>query len=310
MVDGSLVSVVIPTYNKSLTIEATVKSVLRQTYRNIEIILVDNGSTDSTRLIISKLEESASNLKVINLSQNFGPSNARNTGIKVAKGRYIFLLDGDDLLHPEKVATQVVFMRLNPEFALSVTSYLISESGGLNLRHIRFRSVDSQLKGWVQMTGFGGLVESTGCIDASRINDLLFFDNSFMGSEGLDFMMKWHRSYPIGLIDVPLTLYMLSENQLHLDTAAIRENMSRINPKYIQSMRGLKRVAKLQSSYFLLNSLRNRSFLPLTGKILATLDLTLYRMVYSIAIRNAIAYLLAIPYRSKVHEYLGRDDPQ
>ena len=84
-----LVSVVIPTFNKSQTIGATVESVLRQTYRNVEIVLVDNGSSDSTREIISRLANSISNLRVICLPVNLGPSNARNTGIRNSKGRYI-----------------------------------------------------------------------------------------------------------------------------------------------------------------------------------------------------------------------------
>lgn len=304
-VNEPLVSVVIPTFNKSSSIEMTVKSVLRQSYPNIEIVLVDNGSTDSTRDVLSKIIGTTDNLNVIFMSENLGPSNARNAGIKHSRGRYIFLLDGDDLFHPEKIATQVDFMQLNPEVGLSVTSYLISKSSGLSLRHVKFKSAKSLLKGWIRMTGFGGLVESTGCIDASRVQDSLLFDTSFMGSEGLDFMMKWYEVHPVGLIRKPLTLYLLSENQLHLDTTAIRENVTRLSPKYLKRSQDLDYTLRLQSSFFTLDSMRKKHPVYIAIKILLSFNVYLLIMGISIARRNLNAYLSGIRYISKVVEYFG-----
>ncbi len=300
-----LVSVVIPTYNKSSSIEMTVKSVLRQSYPNIEIVLVDNGSSDSTRDLILRMSETMKNLNVILLSENLGPSNARNIGIKNSAGRYIFLLDGDDLFHPEKIVTQVDFMRSNPEFALSVTSYLISNEDGHRLRLIKFKSVESLINGWIRMTGFGGLVESTGCIDVSRIEDPLLFDVSLMGSEGLDFMMKWSQKYPIGMIQKPLTLYLLSDGQLHLNTAAIRENVTRLNPKYIHGRLRLEYTRRLQSSFFTLDSLRKDSPKKVFIEVCRSLNIYLVIMCYSILKRNLIAYISGLKSVSKIDEFFG-----
>lgn len=304
-VNEPLVSVVIPTFNKFSSIEMTIESVLRQSYPNIEIILVDNGSTDSTRDLILKISETTNNLNVILLSENLGPSNARNIGIRNSRGRYIFLLDGDDLFHPEKIATQVEFMRLNPEFALSVTSYLISNEDGHRLRLIKFKSVASLLNGWIRMTGFGGLVESTGCIDASRIRDPLLFDVSLMGSEGLDFMMKWRREYSIGMIHKPLTLYLLSDNQLHLNTAAIRENVTRLNPKYIRGRLRLEYACRLQSSFFTLDGMRQDSPKKVFIKICRSLNIYLMIMSFSILKRNLNAYISGLKSVSKIDEFFG-----
>ena len=304
-VNDPLVSVVIPTYNKSSSIEMTVKSVLRQSYPNIEIVLVDNGSSDSTRDLILRMSETTNNLKVILMSENLGPSNARNIGIKNSAGRYIFLLDGDDLFHPEKIVTQVDFMRLNPEFALSVTSYLISNEDGHRPRLIKFKSVASLINGWIRMTGFGGLVESTGCIDASRIQDPLLFDVSLMGSEGLDFMMKWNQKYPIGMIQKPLTLYLLSDSQLHLNTAAIRENVTRLNPKYIQGRLRLEYTRRLQSSFFTLDGMRKDSPKKVFIKLCRSLNIYLVIMCYSILKRNLTAYISGLKSVSIIDEFFG-----
>ena len=93
----SLVSVIIPIYNAERFIKACVESVMSQTFTNIEIILVNDGSTDNSLLICEELAKSANNIFVIN-QKNSGVSFARNVGIKHAKGKYITFLDADDKL--------------------------------------------------------------------------------------------------------------------------------------------------------------------------------------------------------------------
>jgi teichuronic acid biosynthesis glycosyltransferase TuaG len=307
MHDNPLVTVVIPTFNKAKTIEATVKSVLRQTYPRVEIILVDNGSTDSTREVISGLAESLVGLRVIYLPENLGPSNARNIGIRNSNGRYIFLLDGDDLFHPNKVAIQVAFMQANPDCALSVTSYLTCASDRSNLRHINFRSIKSQINGWMRMTGFGGLVESTGCLDALKIQDSLMFDTSLMGSEGLDFMMMWFQKHKVGLIHQPLTLYLLSENQLHLNTSAIKENVTRLSKRYIHNSLELRFTLRLQSSFFALDNIRNRGLFFIAVKTLASIDVFQFIMGFSIMKRNLNAYFSGSQHKLELIQFFGKE---
>jgi glycosyltransferase involved in cell wall biosynthesis len=307
MQDIPLVTVVIPTFNKAKTIEATVKSVLRQTYPSVEIILVDNGSTDSTRAVISGLAESLVGLRVINLPENLGPSNARNTGIRNSNGRYIFLLDGDDLFHPNKIAIQVAFMQANPDCGLSVTSYLTCALDRSNLRHVNFKSIKSQINGWMRMTGFGGLVESTGCLDAIKIQDSLMFDTSLMGSEGLDFMMMWFQKHKVGLIHQPLTLYLLSENQLHLNTRAIKENVTRLSKRYINNSLELFFTQRLQASFFALDGIRNRGLFFIAVKTLASFDVFQFIMGFSIVKRNINAYFSGSKHKSELIQFFARE---
>ncbi len=99
----TLVSVIIPAYNVEGYIEKTIESVLNQTYRNIEIIVVNDGSTDKTKEIAHNiLKNSGVNFKIINQT-NQGVSVARNVGIENASGDYIKFLDGDDRLHPSSI---------------------------------------------------------------------------------------------------------------------------------------------------------------------------------------------------------------
>lgn len=100
MTDSPLVSVVIPVYNAEATLGATVESVLSQTYRNIEVVLVDDGSTDGSLAVAYELSRADRRIRAIH-SENGGVSRARNRGIDEAKGDYLMFVDADDLLEPE-----------------------------------------------------------------------------------------------------------------------------------------------------------------------------------------------------------------
>ncbi|MBO5396700.1 MAG: glycosyltransferase [Clostridia bacterium] len=95
-----LISVIIPVYNVEKYLEECVNSVLAQTYKNIEIILVDDGSTDSSGKLCDSFAENHSNIKVFH-KENGGQSTARNMGLEKAQGKYIYFLDSDDIIVPD-----------------------------------------------------------------------------------------------------------------------------------------------------------------------------------------------------------------
>ncbi|MCK5096853.1 MAG: glycosyltransferase [Desulfobacteraceae bacterium] len=114
-IDNPIVSVVIPTYNRKDIISRAIESVRNQTYKNYEIIIVDDGSTDGT---VDYIKNHYNN-KIHCISQeNQGASSARNKGISEAKGKYIAFLDSDDEWVDSKLTTQVAFLEENPEIAL------------------------------------------------------------------------------------------------------------------------------------------------------------------------------------------------
>ena len=99
-----VISVIIPAYNSESTLESCVASVLNQTYRETEIIIVDDGSVDGTLMIGKRLSSAYDNVRVESI-EHAGPSAARNTGLRLARGRYIAFVDSDDWIHPEYLAT-------------------------------------------------------------------------------------------------------------------------------------------------------------------------------------------------------------
>ncbi|EQB39067.1 hypothetical protein M947_07860 [Sulfurimonas hongkongensis] len=123
----SLVSIITPSYNSEKFISQTIDSVLAQTYKNWEMIIVDDMSPDGANGIIEEYIKRDSRIKLIKLNKNSGPAVARNRAIEEAEGRYMAFLDADDLWKPQKLEYQVKFMREN-DVAFTYSSYdLIDE---------------------------------------------------------------------------------------------------------------------------------------------------------------------------------------
>lgn len=130
-----LVSVITPVHNAQEYLAETIESILNQTYKNFEIILIDDLSTDSSREIIKKYESMDKRVKSVLLQNNYGVAKARNEGIKKAKGRFIAFLDSDDLWKHDKLEKQINFM-MNNEYEFTFTGYEFIDENGNKLGNV------------------------------------------------------------------------------------------------------------------------------------------------------------------------------
>lgn len=127
---SELVSIIMPSYNTASYIELTIKSVLKQTYKNWELLIVDDCSTDNTDEVIKKFSDKR--IIYMKNKKNSGAAISRNRALKRAKGKWIAFLDSDDLWYPTKLEEQIHFMKKN-KYSFSYTSYKeIDESGKKN----------------------------------------------------------------------------------------------------------------------------------------------------------------------------------
>lgn len=117
-----LVSVVMPAYNCESVLAESVASVLAQTFRNWELVIVDDASTDKSFSVAQAIASRDDRIRVIRLSTNGGVANARNQGMNAARGQYLAFLDSDDLWLPEKLRAQLEFMQRH-EIGFSFTRY-------------------------------------------------------------------------------------------------------------------------------------------------------------------------------------------
>src|SRR4030081_2925103 len=107
---AGLVSVIIPACNDAATVERTVSSVLNQTYSDLEVLVVDDGSTDQTAALVQNMADADLRIRLLQ-KPNGGLASARNHGIAHAGGEVIAPIDADDLWHPEKIKKQMAVMR-------------------------------------------------------------------------------------------------------------------------------------------------------------------------------------------------------
>lgn len=119
------ISVIIPAYNRAYCLGETIDSVLAQTYRDYELIVVDDGSTDNTHSLVQAVR----GIKYLRIAENSGVSMARNLGIRNARGKYICFLDSDDLWVNTKLEQQALIMEVEPVLAACYTDEIWVRNG-------------------------------------------------------------------------------------------------------------------------------------------------------------------------------------
>ena len=126
-----MVSIVMPTYNAVKYIQGAVESVLRQTYTDWELLIVDDGSTDGTEQMIQNLIKMDERVKLVKNRENIGVAETRNRGVELAKGEWIAFLDSDDIWHPNKLQEQLELYQRNGMPFIFTGSGFMDENGKL-----------------------------------------------------------------------------------------------------------------------------------------------------------------------------------
>ena len=194
------VSVIIPTYNRGWTLRAALDSVLSQTYRDFELIVVDDGSTDDTAKILQSYGPDVQVLR----QANAGVSAARNAGVRAATGALIAFLDSDDRWLPEKLGVQVDFFASHPEALICQTE----ETWIRNGRRVNPKRRHSKPSGMIFERSLELCLVSPSAvmIHHSLFNRVGMFDESLPACEDYDLWLRVSCRYPIFLIETPLII--------------------------------------------------------------------------------------------------------
>ena len=213
-----LISIVIPTYNNAEYLADTINSVLKQTYSNIEIIVVDDGSTDRSPDVLRTFGEKISVIK----SENLGAAHARNLGIKASYGEILAFLDSDDLWEPSKIEKQVLKMAAE---GLDLVYCSGKEFGNLqkNLTRHQARFSGDCYKYFVSNPTTAIIV--LGCSSALIKKEVLdksgLFDEKFRGpAEDWDFFRRICRNAKVGFISEELVKYRIHGKNISRASAA------------------------------------------------------------------------------------------
>ncbi|SCY09018.1 Predicted glycosyltransferases [Lachnospiraceae bacterium XBB2008] len=197
-----LVSVVIPTYNREKELCNSVKSVLEQTYSNLEIIIVDDGSTDNTEQFVAGIQDER--VRYIKLEHNCGCSVARNIGIQNARGQYIAFQDSDDIWHMDKLEKQLDFMK-NRGYDFTFSQYVIKNSD--NEIVPRDTNINDKLFefGFFEIELMNNKIGTpTMLIRRDLIDKVGGFDESIVTLEDWDFAIRLCKNGNVGYVSEPL----------------------------------------------------------------------------------------------------------
>lgn len=193
-----LVSVIIPTYNRAWSLNRAINSVLAQDYKPIELIVVDDDSTDATAEMLSSYGET---LKVIR-QKNSGVSAARNRGINESTGSLVAFLDSDDYWLPKKLSTQVDFFSSHPEALICQTEELWIK----NNRRINPKKHHRKPSGMIFSPSLHLCLISPSAVMIRKtlFEDVGLFDETLPACEDYDLWLRVTCRFPVFLINTPL----------------------------------------------------------------------------------------------------------
>jgi glycosyltransferase involved in cell wall biosynthesis len=241
---GGLVSVIIPTYNRADLVIQAIESALSQTYRNIEVIVVDDGSTDDTRTRV--LEYSGDARLQYHFQKNNGVAGARNAGLRIAKGEYVAFLDSDDRWKDWKIEMEVAVLEWNKEVSLVFSDYSAEEEGvfyksfirmyfpvldRLGLKYSEMFPHSKPLSEFVmtsecmpdvgesrvywgnifQYVFQGNFIKTSTTVARKKyINEMKGFNVSYRTGEDADLYLRICCKYPVAFLDVQTAYYSTS----------------------------------------------------------------------------------------------------
>lgn len=238
MLNEPLVSIIIPAYNRADMLPDAINSVLEQSLSDIEIIVVDDGSTDDTQKVMSALYEKVQYI----LTENKGPAHARNVGMKAATGKYIAFLDSDDIYLPDKLEMQIKVMMSHPDIGMLFTESSAANSDGIfEELHLRTFNKVYDRKGWLyediyseretvnfknrSIDYYSGdlfgyvlqdpMIFTTTVMFPSKILEKVGYQNEEIGmAHDYEFTSRVCKYFKIGFLDIPTYVYFYHDDQV------------------------------------------------------------------------------------------------
>jgi glycosyltransferase involved in cell wall biosynthesis len=214
------VSIIIPTYNRSKLLPEAIESALAQTYPNVEIIVVDDGSTDNTAEVVAQYAGKVTYVK----QANQDVAAARNTGIRAASGEYLTFLDDDDLMMPTKIVRQVQVLASQPEVALVHCRFYYANEDGEPVYRVGVLPEGDVLPRlfWNNFVWMGAPLVRRHCLD-----QVGWFDEqiSAMVADWDMWLRIAQAGYRFGCIQEPLGAYRIHQNSMMSDVATLEHGV-------------------------------------------------------------------------------------
>lgn len=286
---SSLISVIIPAYNAEKTIAKTINSVLAQTYADFELIVIDDGSQDTTLEIIKNISDSR--LKLFSYPHQ-GHSAGRNRGLSHAVGEYISFIDADDLWTPDKLEAQFQALQTHPEAAVAYSWTNFIDQDDRFLRSGSYINVQGEVYSRLLGTNF---IEngSNPLIRREALTAVGKFDETLITSPDWDMWLRLAARYSFVCVEAPQILYRVSTHSVSANVRGMEKSCLRIlnrnfaeAPIEIQPLKGA-----CFSNFYLYLSLRNLEVSQSRWSSLASLRYLAQAVKYDCSLPRRRTYL-------------------
>ena len=194
------ISIIIPTFNRKLFLLNAIDSVLNQTYQNIELIIIDDGSSDKT---INKLKQYKSQIKIYS-QINKGVSAARNKGIKISQNDWVAFLDSDDRWHPKKLEKQINYLKKNPKYKICHTDEIWIRNAIRVNPHYKHKKYGGYI--FDKCLDICRISPSSALIHKSIFDNVGLFDENLPVTEDYDLWLKITAKFPVLYLNEKLTI--------------------------------------------------------------------------------------------------------
>jgi glycosyltransferase involved in cell wall biosynthesis len=195
------VSVIIPTYNRTALVAEAVASVLAQTWRDFELLVVDDGSTDHTLEVLSPFREE---IKLLRRRTRRGVAAARNLGLAAARGEWLAFLDSDDLWFPEKLARQMAYLARHPQILICQTDEVWVRQGGRVNKPRTHQKVGGRI--FLQSLERCFVSPSAVVLHRRLFLEAGGFDETLPAAEDYDLWLRLSWRYEVGLVPEALVV--------------------------------------------------------------------------------------------------------
>lgn len=248
---GYKISIVVSIYNADQTISNMIESVINQTYKDFELILINDGSTDTSLEIIKEYIQKDNRIILID-KKNSGLTKSLNLGLKKAQGKYIARLDADDIWLPNKLEQQVAYLEAHKEYALVGTAYNEIDDNGKIIydkqRTILLNSYEDILNNIEKLNPF---FHSSVLFRREILETVGFYNETFKYTQDYEYWVRIISKYKVANLTQVLASRRYSENMISI----IKEKEQRIFAVKSKLL-AIKRLNKPLSSYkYLINDI-------------------------------------------------------
>lgn len=265
MQQNFLVSIILPTYNRTQYVKRAIESVLDQTYKNIELIIINDGSTDKTSEIISEFRKKDKRVSILTNKINLGFVKSLNNGITIARGKYIARIDDDDFWSdPKKLEKQIEFLENHPDYVLTGGGAIgINEKGKEIFRYL-LPEKDENIRKYILSDNC--FIHSTVVFRRTIWELVGGYDEKFCFSEDWDLWLKFGKFGKFYNFQEYFVYYLRwPQNSLNFNIKRNLRNRIELCKKYCKDYPGYRKAFFLSWVYYF------SFFLPCRKKLRPTL---------------------------------------